>query len=251
MNHPSQVGRKGHRILDFLFVIVVALWTFQVSAMSSPKTFSPELRNYLLTSSLRETELLAQLREETQTMLGAIMQIPPEQGQFMSFLVKLIDARRAIEVGVFTGYSTLAVAQALPEDGEIIACDISKEFTDVGKRYWQQAGVDHKVDLRLAPAVETLDALLADNQHETFDFVFIDADKVNYQQYYEQSLKLVRKGGMIAIDNVLWFGKVADPKQQDADTKAIRALNEFLLTDERVDLTLLPIADGLTLLRKR
>ncbi|MEH1775746.1 class I SAM-dependent methyltransferase [Nostoc sp.] len=210
-----------------------------------------QLYNYLLSVSLREPEILGKLRQETANHPRSGMQISPEQGQFMSLLVQLIGAKKTLEVGVFTGYSSLSVALALPADGKIIACDVSEEFTAIARRYWQEAGVANKIDLRLAPALETLDQLLATGQAETFDFAFIDADKENYDGYYERSLQLVRPGGLIAIDNVLWSGQVADEQNQDESTQAIRALNEKLHHDERVTLSLVPIADGLTLAIKR
>ncbi|MDZ8091841.1 MAG: class I SAM-dependent methyltransferase [Nostoc sp. DedQUE05] len=210
-----------------------------------------QLYNYLLSVSLREPEILGKLRQETANHPRSGMQISPEQGQFMSLLVQLIGAKKTLEVGVFTGYSSLSVALALPPDGKIIACDVSEEFTAIARRYWQEAGVADKIDLRLAPALETLDKLLATGQAETFDFAFIDADKENYDGYYERSLQLVRPGGLIAIDNVLWSGQVADKQNQDESTQAIRALNEKLHYDERVTLSLVPIADGLTLAIKR
>lgn len=209
------------------------------------------LYNYLLSTSLREHEVLRRLREETASYRNAMMQIAPEQGQFMALLVQLLGAKKAVEIGVFTGYSSLSVALALPPDGKIIACDVSEEYTSVARRYWQEAGVADKVDLRIAPALETLDRLLAEGQAGTFDFAFIDADKGNYDGYYERSLQLLRPGGLIAIDNVLWGGDVADPEVQDNSTQAIRALNEKLHQDERVSLSLLPVADGLTLALKR
>jgi caffeoyl-CoA O-methyltransferase len=179
------------------------------------------------------------------------MQISPEQGQFMALLVELIGARRILEVGTFTGYSALAVALALPPDGRVITCDINEEMTAIARRYWAEAGVADKIDLRLAPAIDTLDELLAEGQAGQFDFAFIDADKTNYLAYYERTLELLRSGGLIAIDNVLWNGAVADPERQDDDTSAIRALNEAVHADDRVSLSLLPISDGLTLARKR
>ena len=208
------------------------------------------LYNYLLSVSLREPEILRQLRQETNNHPQAIMQTP-EQSQFMALLVQLLGAKKTLEVGVFTGYSSLSVALALPPDGKIIACDVSEEYTAIARRYWQKAGVADKIDLRIAPALETLDRLLADGQAETFDFAFIDADKVNYEGYYERSLQLVRPGGLIAIDNVLWGGKVADSQFQNSSTLAIRALNQKLHHDERITLSLVPIADGLTLALKR
>ncbi|MCF2150106.1 class I SAM-dependent methyltransferase [Desmonostoc muscorum LEGE 12446] len=210
-----------------------------------------QLYNYLLSVSLREPEILGKLRQETASHPRGTMQISPEQGQFMRLLVQLIGAKKTLEVGVFTGYSSLSVALALPDDGKIIAADVSEEFTAIARRYWQEAGVAHKIDLHLAPALETLDHLLATGQAETFDFAFIDADKENYDGYYERSLQLVRPGGLIAIDNVLWSGQVADPQFQDESTQSIRALNEKLHDDERVTLSLVPIADGLTLALKR
>jgi caffeoyl-CoA O-methyltransferase len=194
---------------------------------------------------------MRRLREETAPMENANMQVGPEQGQFMALLVELVGARNALEVGTFTGYSALAVALALPEDGRLVACDVSEEWTAVGRRYWEEAGVAHKIDLRLAPAVETLDALLAEGRGGTFDFAFIDADKEGYDAYYERALELTRSGGLILLDNTLWRGKVADPTISDADTEALRALNTKLASDERVTLSLLPVGDGLTLARKR
>ena len=208
------------------------------------------LYDYLLAHSLREHPEQAALREATRTHPRAGMQISPEQGQFMQLLVKLIGARRCIEVGVFTGYSALSVALALPEDGTILACDISDEYTAIGKPYWQRAGVAHKIDLRLAPAIETLDARLQAGEAGTYDFAFIDADKSGYDRYYELCLRLLRSGGLIAIDNVLWSGDVARPAQDD-DTRALQALNDKLHDDERIDIAMLPIGDGLTLARKR
>jgi predicted O-methyltransferase YrrM len=210
-----------------------------------------QLYNYLLSVSLREPEILLKLRQETASHPRSRMQISPEQGQFMRLLVQLIGAKKTLEVGVFTGYSSLSVALALPEDGKIIAADVSEEFTAIARRYWQQAGVADKIDLRLAPGLETLDRLLATGQADTFDFAFIDADKENYDGYYERSLQLIRPGGLIAIDNVLWSGQVADPQIQDENTQSIRAFNEKLHRDERVTLSLVPIADGLTLAIKR
>jgi caffeoyl-CoA O-methyltransferase len=208
------------------------------------------LYQYILDVSLREHPVLAELREVTRSQPRAGMQISPEQGQFMAMLVKLIGARQTLEIGVFTGYSALATALALPPDGRIIACDVNAEFTDIGRRHWEKAGVADKIDLRLAPATDTLDALIAEGRSGSFDFAFIDADKTNYDNYYERCLQLLRVGGLIAIDNVLWDGEVARPAQ-DADTAALQALNIKLHADERVDLSLLSIADGLTLARKR
>ena len=207
--------------------------------------------DYLLAHSLQETPEQQQLRTETAGMEMSAMQIAPEQGQFMAFLVKLISAKKALEIGVYTGYSSLAVALAMPDDGKVIACDINREWTDVAQVYWKQAGVAHKIDLNLAPASETLKKLLQQGQQMSFDFAFIDADKTNYDQYYEMSLQLVRVGGLIVIDNTLWGGDVADASIQDDDTVAIRKLNKKLVSDERVDVCMLPVADGLTLLRKK
>lgn len=210
----------------------------------------PQLYEYLLSVSLREPEILTQLRQETAQNPMSMMQIAPEQGQFMALLVQLIGAKKTLELGVFTGYSSLVVALALPPEGKVVACDVSEEFTAIARRYWQQAGVSDKIDLHIAPAMETLDKLIAAGETGTFDFAFIDADKSNYEGYYERSLQLVRPGGLIAIDNVLWSGKVADPEIQDNRTTKIRAFNEKLHQDQRVSLSLVPIADGLTLARK-
>jgi predicted O-methyltransferase YrrM len=214
-------------------------------------TLSDRLYDYLLANSLREPEILRQLREETARHPMSMMQIAPEQGQFMALLMQLMGATKTLEVGVFTGYSSLAVALALPPDGKIIACDVSEEYTAIARRYWEAAGVADKIDLRIAPALNTLDQLLAEGHAGTFDFAFIDADKANYQEYYERSLQLIRPGGLIAIDNVLWSGKVADSQVQDNQTQKIRALNQKLHQDQRVTLSLVPIADGLTLALKR
>ncbi|MEE3719940.1 class I SAM-dependent methyltransferase [Tumidithrix elongata RA019] len=210
-----------------------------------------QLHDYLLSVSLREPLLLQQLREETSHHARGNMQIAPEQGQFMALLVQLIGAEKTLEVGVFTGYSSLSVALALPEHGKVIACDVSEEYTSIARRYWEKAEVTHKIDLHIAPAIQTLDRLLAEGQANTFDFAFIDADKENYDGYYERSLQLVRKGGLIAIDNVLWSGRVLDSQLQDVDTLAIRALNQKLHQDRRISLSLLPVSDGLTLALKR
>ncbi len=210
-----------------------------------------ELYSYLQNVSLREAEVLRELRAETAGMPMAVMQIAPEQGQFMAFLVKLLGARKTIEVGVFTGYSALAVALALPDEGRMIACDINREYTDIAKRYWRRAGVADRIDLRLGPASATLQQLIDGGEQASYDFAFIDADKTGYQQYYEQCLVLLRPGGVIAVDNVLWGGSVIDQNDLSEDTEAIRQFNSFVKTDERVDETLLPVGDGLTLLRRR
>ena len=205
---------------------------------------------YLQSHSLREHPAQIALRAATRTHPHAVMQISPEQGQFMALLIRLLGARRTIEVGVFTGYSALSVALALPEDGKILACDISDEFTRVGVPHWQAAGVAHKIDLQLAPALTTLDARIKAGEQGQYDFAFIDADKTGYDAYYERCLLMLRGGGLIAIDNTLWSGKVAAPSV-DADTQALQALNIKLHRDERVDMSMLPIGDGLTLARKR
>lgn len=208
------------------------------------------LYQYILDQSLREHPAQTALRAATRVHPEGGMQISPEQGQLMALLVRLLNAQRALEIGVFTGYSALTVALALPPDGKLLACDISDEYTRVGRPFWEQAGVAHKIDLHLAPALETLDACLADGQAGQYDFAFIDADKTSYDGYYERCLKLLRRGGMIAIDNVLWGGSVALPTTE-ASTLALQALNRKLHRDERIDLSLLPIGDGLTLARKR
>lgn len=212
--------------------------------------FDPKLYEYFQSNSLREPEILVQLRQETAKHPMAIMQISPEQGQFMALLVQLMGAKKTLEIGVFTGYSALAVALVLPADGKVIACDLDEEYTAIARSFWQQAGVADKIDLHIAPALETLDKLIGRGQANTFDFAFIDADKSNYDNYYERAIKLVRPGGLIAIDNVLWGGKVADRNIQDNRTKAIRDFNQKLHRDERVIISLVPIGDGLTLALK-
>ncbi len=212
---------------------------------------SAEVAGYVRTVGVREPDVLARLRVETAPMQWAVMQISPEQGALMAMLIALTGARRVLELGVFTGYSSLAMALALPDDGRITACDQNEEWTGIARRYWRDAGVEHKIDLRLAPALDTLEALLADGRAETYDFAFIDADKANYDAYYEQSLKLLRAGGLIALDNTLQNGKVADPSAQEGNVPIIRALNEKLHADSRIDLGMVPIGDGLTLARKR
>jgi len=209
------------------------------------------LHAYLLDVSLRDRDELRRLREETAALEQSNMQIGPEQGQFMALLLELLGARNVLEVGTFTGYSALAMALALPEDGRIVACDVSEEWTAVARRHWEEAGVAHKIDLRLAPAADTLGALLAEGRAGTFDFAFIDADKPGYEGYYELVLQLLRPGGVVAVDNTLWEGRVADPAVTDEDTEAIRAFNLRVRDDDRVSLSLVPIGDGLTLARKR
>jgi caffeoyl-CoA O-methyltransferase len=214
-------------------------------------SLTDSLYRYLLSVSLREPALLRRLREETASNPNARMQIAPEQGQFMALLVRLLGARRCLEVGVFTGYSSLAVGLALPDDGRIVACDVSEEWTTVALRFWAAAGVAHKIDLRLAPALETLEGLLAAGEAGSYDFAFLDADKENYLRYYELALELVRPGGLIVVDNTLWSGRVADPANDEATTVALREFNRHLHGDDRIDLSLVPIGDGLTLARKR
>lgn len=219
----------------------------------STKSFFLEdrLYEYLLSVSLRDDPVAARLREETSGLAESRMQIAPEQAQFLALLVRLTGARRTLDIGVFTGYSALAVARVLPDDGRVLALDVSEEWTAIARRYWREAGVDDRIDLRIAPALQTLDALLAGDGSGTFDFAFIDADKENYAAYYERSLELMRPGGVIAVDNVLWSGSVADPADTRPDTEAIRSFNENLHRDERIDLSMVPIADGLTLAVKR
>ena len=209
------------------------------------------LYDYLLQNSLREPEVLRRLREESPWMGTTGMQIAPDQGQFMALLVELLGARRCIEIGTFTGYSALCVAYALPEDGRLVACDVNPETTAIARRFWQEAGVADRIDLRIAPALETLDALIAEGGSNSYDFVFIDADKPNYDAYYERALTLLRPGGLVAVDNVLWHGAVIDLARHDPDTEAIRAFNAKIAADQRVTCSMLPIGDGMTLARKR
>lgn len=220
--------------------------------MSNTSTLDLQaLYPYLLANSVREDSLLQQLQDETARDPLARMQIAPEQGQFMELIARLIGARRIIEIGTFTGYSSICLARALPDDGQLLCCDIDEHWTGIAQRYWEEAGLSHRIHLRLAPALDTLDALLRDGQHKSFDLVFIDADKENYDAYYEHSLQLLRPGGLIIFDNMLWSGRVADESVQDIDTAALRALNLKLKGDQRVDISLLPMADGITLARKR
>jgi predicted O-methyltransferase YrrM len=219
--------------------------------MPEDLTIGSDLWDYMRRVTLREPEVMRRLREETARLPNSNFQISAEQGQLMGLLMHLMGARRTIEIGVYTGYSALAVAQALPDDGRVIACDISEEWTSVGRRYWREAGVDGKIDLRLGPALATLDSLIADGQASQFDFVFIDADKPNYIHYYERALVLLRRGGLISVDNVLWSGRVIDPSFDDPDTRAIRVFNEQIAQDDRVWLSMLPVRDGLTLACKR
>jgi predicted O-methyltransferase YrrM len=208
------------------------------------------LYDYILSNSLKEASILTVLREETAQHKQARMQISPEQGQLLSLLVRLMGAKRILEIGVFTGYSSLTFALALPPDGSLIACDISEEYTNIAKRYWQEAGIQDKIDLRIAPALETLDDLLQSGQAESFDFVFIDADKGNYSHYYDRALQLLRSGGLMAIDNVLWSGRVADAQSTDKIVQTIRHFNEKVAQDDRVQVSLLPMGDGITLALK-
>ena len=208
------------------------------------------LYRYLIDVSVREMPIQRRLREETARLEMAQMQIAPEQGQFMTFLVALMGARKTLEVGVFTGYSALCVAEALPDDGCVIACDVSEEWTALARKYWKEAGLDGKIDLRLAPASKTLDSLIENGEKGEFDFAFIDADKENYARYYEQCLLLIRTGGLIAVDNTLWSGNVIDSSDQSADTQSIRAFNEALRKDPRIRLSPVPIGDGMTLALK-
>lgn len=198
-----------------------------------------------------ETGVNARLRAETAGMPGAVMQVSQEQGRFMQMLLRLCGARRTIEIGVYTGFSTLITAEALPADGRVVACDVSEEWTSIARRYWQEAGVAHKIDLRIAPAMQTLDALLAAGEAASFDFAFIDADKENQSDYYERCLQLLRPGGLLMLDNALWHGRVADPAVRDIDTLAIDALNRSMARDPRVEACLVACGDGLHLARKR
>lgn len=220
--------------------------------MSKRRTIITEkLYQYVLSVSLREADILHRLRVETAKDIMAHMQIAPEQGQLIAFLIKSIEAKYVLELGVYTGYSTLCSLLALPEDGRLIACDTSEKWTSIAKRYWDEAGVSHKAQLYLAPAIITLETLLKNGEDGSFDLAFIDADKENYDLYYEYSLKLIRQGGLIAIDNVLWEGKVTDKSLNDLETSSIRALNDKIHNDSRVDISIIPMADGITLVRKR
>jgi len=219
----------------------------------APRTLNltEKLHRYLLSETLREHPVQRELRAVTAKLPGAGMQIGPEQGQFMGFLVRLMGARLAVEVGTFTGYSALAIALALPDDGRLICCDINADTTSIGREHWRRAGVSDKIDLRIGPALATLEGLVAGPSRGRFDLAFIDADKGAYDAYYERCVELVRPGGLIIIDNVLWGGAVADPSDRSASTEAIRALNAKINDDERVDMCLLPLGDGLMLARKR
>jgi caffeoyl-CoA O-methyltransferase len=216
-----------------------------------PKSFflSPEIHAYLVAHGTPPDEVLQELAQET-ARVGplAIMQVAPEQGALLTLLTRLVGARRAIEVGTFTGYSSLCIARGLPEDGRLLCCDVSEEWTGIARRFWQKAGVDGRIDLRIAPAAETLRAL---PEREEWDLAFIDADKPGYPVYYEEILRRLRPGGLILADNVLWMGRVADPAADDAQTQAIRAFNDLVARDARVERVMLPVSDGLTLIRKR
>lgn len=210
-----------------------------------------KLYQYILDASLRESKILEELRYETAKLPSARMQISPEQGQFMALLIELISAKKTLDIGVYTGYSALAVALALPSDGRVVACDIDAKITQTAKEFWKKAGVENKIDLHIAPAQQTLEALISNGEANTFDFGFIDADKSNYENYYELALQLLRPGGLIMIDNTLWGGDVIDPNINDNATRAIRAINEKLHHDNRITLSMIPLGDGVTLARKK
>jgi predicted O-methyltransferase YrrM len=212
---------------------------------------SDELAAYVVKVGTREPDVLARLREETAAIPQSRMQIAPVEGAFLAMLVVLTDARRCIEIGTFTGYSSTVVALALPENGSIVCCDVSEEWTSLARKYWDEAGVASKIDLRIAPAAETLDRLIENGEQAAYDFAFVDADKTGYDGYYERLLQLVRPGGLIAFDNTLWGGAVLDVDPEDDDTRAIQALNAKLARDDRITLCLLPVADGVTLARRR
>lgn len=220
--------------------------------MSSEITqLTPKLYNYFQKVSYREPPILKKLRNDTQKLSTAVMQISPEQGQFMALLVELIGAKKTIDIGTYTGYSALAVALALPKDGKVVSCDVDVDCTNKAKIFWQEAGVADKIELNIGKATDTLQRLINEGEANTFDFAFIDADKTNYEVYFEQALALLRPGGLIAVDNVLWNGQVADQMNNDSSTCAIRALNEKILNDDRVTMCMIPIGDGLTLAKKR
>jgi len=227
------------------------LKTGLISMSTKSLGLSDQLHNYLLSVSVPEDPLWEQLCIETIESVGFNMQISPEQAQFMSLLINLIGAKMALEIGTFTGYSALTIARALPENGQLIACDTSEEWTAIAKRYWTDAGVDKKIDLKIAPALTTLDKLIAKGLENSFDFAFIDADKPNYINYYEKCLTLVRVGGIVCVDNTLWGGSVADPGKTDIDTESIRDLNKRMFADERTHSSLVPIGDGLHIALKK
>jgi predicted O-methyltransferase YrrM len=219
--------------------------------MARRSIIADDIDNYVTQTLVKETPLQRRLRAETAKLPLGLMQIGADQGAFMALLVRLMGARRCLEIGTFTGYSALTVASALPPDGKLIACDVSEEWTSIGRRYWREAGLESRIDLRLGPAAETLRGLLDAGEAGRFDFAFIDADKSNYDTYYELCLQLLRQNGLIAVDNVLWSGSVLDEKKQDADTVALRAINLKIRDDARVESVLLTVGDGLTLVRKR
>ena len=210
-----------------------------------------QLLEYLRQNAVREPEVLQELREETQQLPNARMQISSEQGQLMAMLVKLVNARKIVEVGTFTGYSSTVMALAMPPEGRLVACDVSEEYTQIARKFWQKAGVDEQIQLILGKAKESLKQLLQADGQESFDLAFIDADKTAYTEYYEYCLKLIHPGGLILVDNVLWGGQVADSSNHDMDTEALRAFNAALSSDQRIDLCMVPIGDGLTIARKR
>lgn len=221
------------------------------NCMLKPLVMTEPLHQYLIANSVHEPDVLARLRKENLDHPLPDMPISPEQGQLLQLLTRAMGFRRTIEIGVFTGYSALSVALAMPPNGRVIACDVNDEWASTAKRYWRDAGIAHKIDLRLGPALNTLNELIRAGESDRFDFVFIDADKPNYLNYYERAVALVRPGGLIGIDNTLWYGKVVDESQQDADTNAIRALNRRVYEDERVHLAMIPISDGFTLALKK
>ncbi len=219
--------------------------------MDATINLNENVYRYLIKNSVRETPVLADLRAETHKLSDSVMQISPEQGQFMALLMQILGAKKTLDIGTFTGYSALAVALALPRDGKVIAFDVSEEWTNIAKQFWKKAGAGEKIELKLGHAAKSLEALIANGEANTFDFAFIDADKANYDNYYELALQLIRPGGVIAVDNVLWSGRVADPDENDESTNSIRNLNTKIFRDERVSISMLPIGDGLTLARKR